>query len=460
MRYLLNIPCLLALVTMAGCTMTTTETEKSEISGQAFYVERIAAPANARLEVVLEDISRAGADAVRIAKLTIEDAGQPPYPFTIQYDPADINPAHSYRVAARLYQGDEMLFISDQIHQVITRGFPSSVSVRMRQVQAAQEHPLGPLPATFFGTLPCADCPGIDIQLDLLTDGVYFLRETYRDREDGTFDDIGRYLLSSHQDQLSLHGGREAPKRFALSAEDSLTLLDLEGRKIQSELNYTLVRQAEYLPIEPRVLMHGAYRYLAGAGRFRECLTGLEMPVITEADNRVLEEAYLANRPGPGEVLMVNLDGRIEQREPMEGPGPVASLIPKRFIGVSAYDCPELLDLADLENTYWRLTLIENAYVQRAPDQREPHLVFHPDGRLTGSDGCNQLTGSYRIHDTTIEFSGLAIMQRACQSVMAQAETFRRILEQGSHYRIMGQHLEMRDEEDLLQLRFEAVALP
>ncbi|TVQ46683.1 MAG: hypothetical protein EA371_09550, partial [Gammaproteobacteria bacterium] len=97
--------------------MTTTETEKSEISGQAFYIERIAAPANARVEVVLEDISRAGAAAVRIAKLTIEDAGQPPYPFTIQYDPADINPRHSYRVAARLYQGDELLFISDQIHQ-------------------------------------------------------------------------------------------------------------------------------------------------------------------------------------------------------------------------------------------------------------------------------------------------------------------------------------------------------
>ncbi len=128
-------------------------------------------------------------------------------------------------------------------------------------------------PATFKGTLPCADCPGIDYHLNLLEDGVYFLRETYQDRDNGSFDDIGRYLLSSDRDQLTLYGGREAPLRFALLAPDTLRLLDRDGRHIDSELNYNLSRQPEFEPFEPQLLLRGMYRYFADAGRFQECLS-------------------------------------------------------------------------------------------------------------------------------------------------------------------------------------------
>ena len=54
--------------------------------------------------------------------------------------------------------------------------------------------PLANLPATFSGTLPCADCPGIDYQLNLFEDGAYYMRMRYQNRADGQFDDIGRYL--------------------------------------------------------------------------------------------------------------------------------------------------------------------------------------------------------------------------------------------------------------------------
>jgi len=35
------------------------------------------------------------------------------------------------------------------------------------------------LPATFNGTLPCADCVGIRYHLDLWSDGVFHLRQSY-----------------------------------------------------------------------------------------------------------------------------------------------------------------------------------------------------------------------------------------------------------------------------------------
>jgi len=441
----------LMLLAMIGCTPVAVEPEMAEVSGKALYLERIAAPPNARLEVVLEDISRADAPAVRLGEMMLENAGQPPYPFTIEYDPAELDPRHSYRVAARLYDGDELLFVTDEVHQVITRGYPSTVTLRMRRVEKPLAHPLGTLPATFSGTLPYS--PDMHVHLNLLADGAYFLRET---RHEESYFDIGRYRLSSDGQHLALYGGREAPMRYAISTPDTLSMVDHFGLQ---KPDYSLSRQPTMQMLEPRVRMRGEYRYLAGAGRFRECLTGLDMPVAPEGDNRALEAAYLAEQEAPGEVVLVHVEGRIEQRMPMEGPGPVSTLVPERFGGVSAYGCPERARQADLENTYWRLTVMDASFVDPAPDQREPHLVFREDGRVAGSDGCNRVVGSYEADDTSIEFSRLAVTRMACLEGMAQAEQFRQALGEVDRYRILGQQLEMLGPGEQVRLQFRAVAL-
>jgi len=157
---------------------------------------------------------------------------------------------------------------------------------------------------------------------------------------------------------------------------------------------------------------------------------------------------------------MASLEGRIAQRMPMEGPGPVPTLVPERFIGVSReLSCPPPMKLADLRNTYWRLSLLDSEGVRREPDQREPHLVFHEEDRLAGSDGCNRVIGAYELEDASIEFSMLATTRMACPEGMEQASRFLRVLEEVNQYRIIGRHLEMLDEAGNLRLRFEAVAL-
>ena len=328
------------------------------------------------------------------------------------------------------------------------------------EIAAVPLPPVGEHPATFTGTLPCADCPGVDYHLDLLDDGVYFLRQTYQGRDGGPQDDVGRYLLSSLGPQLSLHGGREAPLSFVIEAPDTLRLLNRAGRPSQSGLNYNLSRQPELQLLEPRLLLRGEYRHFADAGRFRECLTGLDMPVATEADNRALEEAYLAARETPGEALLVNLEGQIAQRMPMEGPGPVATLVPERFIGIwPELTCPPPISITALENTYWRLVFLNSSSIERYPNQREPHLVFRETGELTGSDGCNRLTGRYLSSGSTIEFSSLAATRMMCAEGMAQAEAFRHTLASAFGVRIIGNFLEILTEDENLLMRFEAVAL-
>tara|TARA_R110002049_G_scaffold308492_1_gene512692 strand:+ start:3804 stop:4601 length:798 start_codon:yes stop_codon:yes gene_type:complete len=216
---------------------------------------------------------------------------------------------------------------------------------------------LGDLPATFRGTLPCADCPGIDYHLNLFQDGSYYLRTRYRDRTGGPFDGIGRFLVSSDGALVSLHGGREAALRFVIEDKASLRLMGMDGNAILSELNYSLQRQAALEPFAPRLMLRGMYRYMADAARFTECLTGRDMQVAMEADNAALERAYLDARVAPGAPVLASVKGQIAQRMPMEGPGPVDTLVPERFIGIFPGEtCGAPLERPPPVATRWRAT--------------------------------------------------------------------------------------------------------
>lgn len=208
--------------------------------------------------------------------------------------------------------------------------------------EAAAGPPAGiELPASFTGTLPCADCEGIDYRLDLFEDRSFFLRTIYRGRSPGEFDDVGSFDWSSDRRALVAQGGREAPLRVSIESADEIRLLDLAGQPIDSKLNYSLRRTSGLAPLEPRLRLRGMYRYMADAALFEECSTGRRMPVAMEADNAALERAYLAVRGEPGAPVMALVEGRIAQRMPMEGPGPVAMLVPERFLRMAPGEsCP------------------------------------------------------------------------------------------------------------------------
>lgn len=132
---------------------------------------------------------------------------------------------------------------------------------------------LGSLPATFFGELPCASCPGIQMTVTLRPDGIFLAREVYQEAEDGrneTFHSLGRWSLSDDGRALTLRGGTEAPRRFAVEGPSGLRILDTLGRPIDSELDYSLSR-VDPDPIGDTMRLRGLYTYMADAARFGEC---------------------------------------------------------------------------------------------------------------------------------------------------------------------------------------------
>jgi putative lipoprotein len=77
------------------------------------------------IEVTLADVSLADAPAKVISTQKIEAGGkQPPFAYELAYDPAQIDPKHTYSVSARITEGNQLIFTSDTVYPVLTRGAP------------------------------------------------------------------------------------------------------------------------------------------------------------------------------------------------------------------------------------------------------------------------------------------------------------------------------------------------
>ncbi|HET8701746.1 MAG TPA: copper resistance protein NlpE, partial [Nitrococcus sp.] len=104
--------------------------------------------------------------------------------------------------------------------------------------------------STYKGLLPCADCPGIIYQLNLLPNHRYHLRLNYQDRA-ARFDEYGRWRLTDDAKKLLLQaeGAHPSAQQWAvLDGGRRLRLLDRAGQPIHSGLNYDLTRSAQFEP--------------------------------------------------------------------------------------------------------------------------------------------------------------------------------------------------------------------
>lgn len=262
------------LVSLAGCSPKEATTSSSveasmQITGEAFYRERIAVPPIAQVEIILEDVSRADAPAKIIGSQTITNAGQPPYAFSIDYQPSELVANHRYNLRARLSVNGELLFITDQAYPVFVEGQENQTQLLMRRVE------------------------------------------------------------------------RQSPPAATTEQE-------------------------------------------------------------TESSTEVT---------------------------------------------------------SDFANTYWKLVSLNGQEVTVSQHQREPHLVFASDMRVSGSDGCNNIAGSYSLNGNQINLGQMISTQKACIEGGEQAHAFTVALSAIYSYQIQGDTLELTDKNDAVIARFVAVAL-
>ncbi len=108
------------------------------VTGEAFYRERIALPPDAVFRAQLQDVSLADAPATTLSEVTEDPAGAgPPFPFSLPYDPAQIDERFTYAVWASVSAAGRLLFTTTQHYPVITHGNPTAgLTLLMEMVPA------------------------------------------------------------------------------------------------------------------------------------------------------------------------------------------------------------------------------------------------------------------------------------------------------------------------------------
>jgi putative lipoprotein len=108
------------------------------VTGTVSYLQRMALPPSAVIQVQLLDVSLADAPATVIAQEKIKLGNrQVPVPFTLTFDPATIDAKHTYSVSAKITVDGKLSFASDQPYPVLTGGKPSHVDLILKQVAAS-----------------------------------------------------------------------------------------------------------------------------------------------------------------------------------------------------------------------------------------------------------------------------------------------------------------------------------
>jgi len=93
--------------------------------------------------------------------------------------------------------------------------------------------------AHYAGTVPCADCTGIETEITLTSDHTYSIHSIYTGRKStgpgsNEISEKGRWMLHG-ADTIHLADRKNAPSMYLLT-DSSLVQLDMKGKKITGKL--------------------------------------------------------------------------------------------------------------------------------------------------------------------------------------------------------------------------------
>ncbi|HQR46504.1 MAG TPA: META domain-containing protein [Thermoanaerobaculia bacterium] len=303
-------------------------------------------------------------------------------------------------------------------------------------------------PRSWSGVIPCADCEGIRVTLDLFPDQTFALRNEYlgKNRASASF---GRWS-AEEGDRLALRSGKETPTFFRVVDAETLRQLDQLGREIGSKLNYDLKKDPEFRLVEEPAALLGRFRYMADAGRITLCATAQELPVATEGANAALEKAYGEKKPGPGEPLLVAVTGHLAFRPKMDGNGTELAFVVDTFDrALPGERCrPPLPGEAPPPSTpegkTWTVVTVLGEKVAGGRGRMAVQLKLDVTGHhVSGSTGCNRLNGRYKLDGDGLTFSDLVTTKMMCPGSMVRERNFLQALEDVTGWKFSGERLQL-----------------
>lgn len=246
------------------------------LSGTATWDNPDPLPETATFSATVQDVSRLDREPELVGRIRMHPVPEQPLRFAIPYDPALVKPGHRYSLTARIDADGKPLFVTPGPVPVLVDGRPAAVDLLLAKSDGIATAPLPPpapalsgptvlapasapdtgfpgsLPARFDGVLPCADCSGIRYELTLAADGSYTLVRHYLGKPgEPAFTEQGMWRYDPTAETLTLPGEPDQTTAFSTAETGYLRLLDIEGKPIDSVLNYRLARVRDAAPAGP-----------------------------------------------------------------------------------------------------------------------------------------------------------------------------------------------------------------
>ena len=166
----------------------------------------------------------------------------------------------------------------------------------------------------YSGEFPCSNCAKIDATLWLRPDGRFVLRQRSQDdaatsgpntpQAQSAAYGLGRWSWDDIAAQLVLRGA--GPER-------RLTVRDAEHLELRvaSPLEHVLARDHAAPVFRDRLPLDGESAVTASGATFKECLTGLEFPVVVDAGAYQQLRRYHRTMNARGKVALTAVEGHL-----------------------------------------------------------------------------------------------------------------------------------------------------
>lgn len=242
-----------------------------------------------------------------------------------------------------------------------------------------------------------------------------------------------------------------------------------DGRLLfASETAYAVFGVGDVRRVDPMLLrraamgdsrrLRGLYRTAADAASFFDCASGDQFPVLGVGAGGALQRAYAAARAAPGAPMLATVDARIVAHAAQGGAARPMLEVDRVVALEPQAQCEAVATgTVPLEDTVWKLTALHGQPVVMADALRQPHLLLQPERhRVSGSGGCNRISGGYTLAGDRLTFGRTAATMMACPDGMAQERAFLDALSTVARWQIDGQRLLLRDARGEVVLRFDA----
>ncbi|WP_301003508.1 META domain-containing protein [Arsukibacterium sp.] len=293
---------------------------------------------------------------------------------------------------------------------------------------------------SFTGTLPCADCPGIQYHLNLYRDGRFEVRQEYLERGDINIIK-GIWLLEKRN--LHLVNQQHTLPAFYFSNNNQLAMLDLAGKPISSALNYQLKRENDFVKLDTRQPMLGLYFLNDNQATFTLCQSGESLVVANTQHHLPMMRHYQQDERFRNNAVIATLVGRKRANDQ----GEMQLLIEKfeQFWPNAA--CPDPYAPGQIQGIVWRAEKLAGRYL---PQQLNVRMIFDSKDRLYGFAGCNSFNGSYKQQANRLNVAGLASTQKYCSDSSEFEQQFTSSLQSADRAEVNGDKLQLFKDNNLL----------